>query len=53
MIKEAVLTYLSKKKLENVAFFDKWSKTYDNFIFSWWQRHLYDKTVKEVPPYFS
>lgn len=45
--------YVIKKKEENITFFNKWSKSYDAFIFSWWMEHLQDEVLEEVPNNFN
>lgn len=45
--------YAIKKKKENITFFNKWSKSYDAFIFSWWMEHLQDEVLEELPNDFN
>lgn len=41
--------FSERKKSVNIAFFNKWAKSYDNFIFAWWMRILHDEIAKEIP----
>ena len=37
------------KKQENKKWFDKWSETYDRFLFKRWMWYWQDKTIAEIP----